>query len=455
MATIHQRLADEHGLDAIGGERAAVGAGEPARGRPPRPGHGAARLPAAGVAGADRLRPAGDVARPGHRAAAHGVGVRDGAAVLAAHVRAAHGVDGSAGVDRGARGGVRVLRRGARPAGAGQPEDRGRQARSLRPEDQPLVCGAGRALRHAGRPGAGVQAQGQAAGGTPDALCSGLVLAGPGVLLAARRCAPPRWSGASMSRGRGRVARWTGAAPAAVFDAVERDALAGVADRDRSCWPPGRPRGSARTSTPPSRGRSTRCRGGTSGTGSTSAPPSRWCSCSTTGSWSRPTRARTAGSRPTWVTTRRRRSPSTCAPRPGAAAKPLGIGPACVVVIDELLADNALFRLRAAQGVIGLADKHNPAGSRRPARRPPRRGIRPTAPSRASSPPAPKPPPRPGPAVTPGRRRTCTDPRSCSPTQPDLAGATVIPLPTAAGPAVADMATTTFAPSATAATALR
>ena len=30
-------------------------------------------------------------------------------------------------------------------------------------------------------------------------------------------------------------------------------------------------------------------------------------------------------------------------------------------MIDGLLADNALFRLRAAQGVIGLADKHNPA----------------------------------------------------------------------------------------------
>jgi transposase len=38
----------------------------------------------------------------------------------------------------------------------------------------------------------------------------------------------------------------------------------------------------------------------------------------------------------------------------------LGIGPACVVVIEELLAENALFRLRAAQGVLGLADKHNP-----------------------------------------------------------------------------------------------
>jgi hypothetical protein len=34
------------------------------------------------------------------------------------------------------------------------------------------------------------------------------------------------------------------------------------------------------------------------------------------------------------------------------------IGPACEQVIAELLADNALYRLRAAQGVIGLADRH-------------------------------------------------------------------------------------------------
>jgi len=37
------------------------------------------------------------------------------------------------------------------------------------------------------------------------------------------------------------------------------------------------------------------------------------------------------------------------------------IGPACTAVIDGLLADNALFRLRAAQGVLGLADRHDPA----------------------------------------------------------------------------------------------
>ena len=113
-----------------------------------------------------------------------------------------------------------------------------------------------------------------------------------------------------------------GAAPAAVFDAVEREQLRAVAGSAVRAGPlveragrPGHPRQRRR-------GRSTRCRGATSGTGSTSAPRSRWCSCSTTGSWSRPTPARTAGSRPTSGTTRRRRSPSTCAPRPGVAAKP-------------------------------------------------------------------------------------------------------------------------------------
>jgi transposase len=38
-----------------------------------------------------------------------------------------------------------------------------------------------------------------------------------------------------------------------------------------------------------------------------------------------------------------------------------GIGPACAQVISELLADNALYRLRSAQGIIGLADKHDPS----------------------------------------------------------------------------------------------
>jgi transposase len=38
-----------------------------------------------------------------------------------------------------------------------------------------------------------------------------------------------------------------------------------------------------------------------------------------------------------------------------------GIGPACEQVIAGLLADNALYRLRSAQGVIGLAGRNDPA----------------------------------------------------------------------------------------------
>jgi transposase len=37
-----------------------------------------------------------------------------------------------------------------------------------------------------------------------------------------------------------------------------------------------------------------------------------------------------------------------------------GIGPACQALISGLLEDNALYRLRAAQGVLHLADKHQP-----------------------------------------------------------------------------------------------
>jgi hypothetical protein len=48
------------------------------------------------------------------------------------------------------------------------------------------------------------------------------------------------------------------------------------------------------------------------------------------------------------------RTPAWC--RSQAAA----IGPACEQVIAGLLADNALYRLRAAQGVIGLADRCDP-----------------------------------------------------------------------------------------------
>jgi transposase len=37
------------------------------------------------------------------------------------------------------------------------------------------------------------------------------------------------------------------------------------------------------------------------------------------------------------------------------------VGPACAGVVEALLAEEALYRLRAAQGVVGLADRHDPA----------------------------------------------------------------------------------------------
>lgn len=48
------------------------------------------------------------------------------------------------------------------------------------------------------------------------------------------------------------------------------------------------------------------------------------------------------------------RTPTWC------RTKARDVGPACIAVIAELLQVNALFRLRAAQGVLGLAGKHGP-----------------------------------------------------------------------------------------------
>lgn len=47
------------------------------------------------------------------------------------------------------------------------------------------------------------------------------------------------------------------------------------------------------------------------------------------------------------------RTPSWC------RKKAAEIGPACAQLVAELMVDNALYQLRSAQGVIGLADKHN------------------------------------------------------------------------------------------------
>lgn len=68
------------------------------------------------------------------------------------------------------------------------------------------------------------------------------------------------------------------------------------------------------------------------------------------------------------------RTPAWC------RTKAAGIGPNTAAVIADLLAENALYRLRAAQGVLGLADKHDPARLESACAKALAVGIRPTAP---------------------------------------------------------------------------
>lgn len=114
------------------------------------------------------------------------------------------------------------------------------------------------------------------------------------------------------------------------------------------------------------------------------------------------------------------------------------IGPACEAVIAELLADNALFRLRAAQGVLGLADKHDP-----------RRLEAACAKATAAGDPSYRTIKG---ILAAGTETTATlRPGGDAGAPAHLHGpaqlfADVIPLPTATGPDVADPATTTVAP---------
>src|SRR5271170_190274 len=203
-----------------------------------------------------------------------------------------------------------------------------------------------------------------------------------------------------------------GAAPAAVFAAAEKDTLKPVpADPFvLATW--------ARAKIGPDiHARVGKvlysCRGGISARAPTCGSPTRWCSSSSAGSWSRPTRARPGASRPTSATTRRRRSPSTCAPRPGAAARP----PA-----SARHASRSSASCWPTTPSTGCAPPRAwsawPTGVTRPGSRPPAPGpwlpgTRPTAPSRASWPPAPTATscPRPRRPGTAARARSCTGPR--------------------------------------------
>ena len=74
-------------------------------------------------------------------------------------------------------------------------------------------------------PARALQAPGQAAGRAADAVCPGQLLAGPGVHVAGADAGRGRPLVARRSPGRRACRPLEGAAPAAVFDAVEKDAL--------------------------------------------------------------------------------------------------------------------------------------------------------------------------------------------------------------------------------------
>ena len=125
----------------------------------------------------------------------------------------------------------------------------------------------------------------------------------------------------------------------------------------------------------------------------------------------------------------RMRTPRWCRTR---AAE---IGEDTAAVIEELLAVNALFRLRAAQGVLGLADKHGPArleaacGKALLVGDPTYRTIKGILAA--------------GTETAPAARSGGDGGAAAHLHGPAQLFADVIPLPTAAGPTVADTATTT------------
>ena len=97
------------------------------------------------------------------------------------------------------------------------------------------------------------------------------------------RCRPRPPAGRWRSPGGGRAGTWR-ALPRPRCSTRSRDRRCGHCRASRSCWPRGRRRRSARTSTPRWRRCCTRCRGGTSARPPTCASPPRWCSSSSAGS---------------------------------------------------------------------------------------------------------------------------------------------------------------------------
>ena len=253
-----------------------------------------------------------------------GVGVRDGAGLLAAHVRAAGAGDGP-----GRRGPPRTWRRSRSsaacpaPAGAGQPARPGwtgrtsttRRSTARMPSWPPTTA------RWSTRPARASPRTSRRSSGRCRMCGTRSGAAGSSPRWPQMQAAALRWC--REVAGRGRAGRWTApprrrCSPRSRQQALQPLPVSAVRAGDLvdGQGRPGHPRQGRQA-------RSTRCRGGSSGDRvDARSTPTHGAVLPPRPADRDPRRARTGASRPTWATTRRRRSRSTCAPRPGAAAAP-------------------------------------------------------------------------------------------------------------------------------------
>ena len=276
QATIHQRLRDEHGLAAsVASVKRYVAANLPEE----------VRRDQVVVLRDEADTPPGEEAQidyghlgywvdPATGQAAAGVGVRDGAGLLAAHVRAAGADDGP-----GARGPRRTWRRSRSSAacragwcrttcapGWTSPTCTTRRSTGRMPSwPSTTACWSTRPGRGKPRDKARVE---RPMPYVRDSFWRGREFTSLAADAGRRGGLVPRGGRAAGRAGRWRVPRRRRCSPRS------RPRRCNRCRSGRSCWRRGRRRRSGRTSTPRSVRRSTRCRGGSSASASTPARPS-------------------------------------------------------------------------------------------------------------------------------------------------------------------------------------
>ena len=361
VSVIHQRLADEQGLTAsVASVRRYVRAhfpGEARAGqvRPPRP------PVAAGCRSPGGLRVPGAVAGSGDGPAPPGVGVLDGAAVLAAPVRPPGGQHDPAGLDRGARGRVRVLRRGAAASSRRTTSRPGCASRTCMTRRStagtpswPAITGAWSTRRAPTIPGTRPLIEAH-----QRYIRSSFFAGRSWASLAAMTADAETWC--VQVAGQRRPRALEGRTVAEVFAAEEARALLPLPEAafEPATW--SRPKvapdahamvGRTLYSVP------YRLIGKRLDARATAAMVEFYLDGELVKTHLFQPRA---GGAPTGPTCPSTRPGSSCAPRSWCQSQAGMVGPACAALVGELLSVNALFRLRQAQGVLRLGQRHGDA----------------------------------------------------------------------------------------------